>query len=120
MLTWRLPVEGTSPVATLCHTASDAGLPVHLSLLALQSNPVTVRPGCSVLVVENPQVLEAAVGRNWQWCVIAANGNPSMTVVTLVQQLVAAAAVVRYHGDFDSPGIAICRRLSEIGAVPWE
>lgn len=120
VLTWRLPVEGSSPVATLCHTASDAGLPVHLSLLALQTHPVTVRSGCPVLVVENPQVLEAAVGNDSPWCVVAANGNPSTTVTTLVQQLVASGATVRYHGDFDSPGIAICRRMSEIGAVPWE
>jgi uncharacterized protein (TIGR02679 family) len=120
VLTWRLPAEGTSPVATLCHTASDAGLPVHLSLLALQSHPVVVRSSCPVLVVENPQVLEAAVGLDWPWCVIAANGNPSTTVVTLVQQLVDSGASVRYHGDFDSPGIAICRRMAAIGAIPWE
>ncbi len=120
VLTWRLPVEGTSPVAKLCHTASDAGLPVHLSLIALQTHPVAVLPGCPVLVVENPQVLEAAVVRDAPWCVIAANGNPSTTVTTLVQQLVASGANVRYHGDFDSPGIAICRRMSDIGAAPWE
>ena len=71
-------------------------------------------------MVENPQVLEAAVGLDWPWCVIAANGNPSTTVVTLVQQLVASGASVRYHGDFDSPGIAICRRMAAIGAIPWE
>jgi uncharacterized protein (TIGR02679 family) len=26
---------------------------------------------------------------------------------------------VRYHGDFDWPGIAIARRVFERGAVPW-
>jgi uncharacterized protein (TIGR02679 family) len=30
-----------------------------------------------------------------------------------------ARATVRYHGDFDWPGIAIARRIFDRGAHPW-
>lgn len=50
---------------------------------------------------------------------ISSNGNPSTAVTTLLRQLQQAEASLWYHGDFDSPGIAICRRMHEFGCSPW-
>ena len=50
---------------------------------------------------------------------MCANGNPSATVQLLARQLVAGGVEVRYHGDFDAAGIAMCARMQAVGAMPW-
>jgi hypothetical protein len=42
------------------------------------------------------------------------SGNPSAA-----GSLLLGRTVVRYHGDFDWPGIAIARRIIGQGAQPW-
>ena len=63
---------------------------------------------------ENPQVLQrraaAGVGRP----LACTSGNPAAA-----GSLLLGRAVVRYHGDFDWPGIAIARRIIGQGAQPW-
>ena len=117
-LTWQLPVSGDSPLDRQIRAASEGSLPLHLSLLALRRHPVAVAGGTTVLVVENPRLVEAAVERGVRGSVIAANGNPSNAVTTLLGQLWSCGAVVRYHGDFDAAGIAMTHRLHEAGAIP--
>ena len=99
--------------------ATAAGLPVHVSLFALQMHALTVPAGTPVLVVENPRMAEAAAERRVPGCVVAGNGNPSTAVTTLLAQMRDAGAELWYHGDFDAPGIAICRRMRELGCKPW-
>lgn len=118
-LTWAIPLAGDSPVDLAVRAATSGGLPLHISLLALLRHPLRVPPGTSVLVVENPRLVEAAAERGLSCCVVATNGNPTTTVTTLIQQLLEPGARVGYHGDFDAPGIAICRRMHELGCVPW-
>ena len=118
-LVWSLPVDGNSPLDLHIRFAIHAGLPVHLSLFALRRHPVSVDAGTPVLVVENPRLVEAAAERSLPACVVSSNGNPSTAVTTLLRQLQQAEASLWYHGDFDSPGIAICRRMHEFGCSPW-
>ena len=118
-LTWALPVVGSSPLNELIRAASAGALPLHVSLMALQCHPVSVPRGARVLVVENPRLVEAAAERNLAGCVVASNGNPSTAVTTLLRQLQRSGASIGYHGDFDAPGIAICRRMRELGCIPW-
>lgn len=118
-LIWNLPVTGASPLDEQIRAANAGSLPVHLSLLALQRHPVSAIDRTLVLMVENPRVLEAAVERRAPFAVVAANGNPSTAVTTLVAQLMRGGLTVHYHGDFDAAGIGICRRMAEIGCVPW-
>ncbi len=118
-LVWWLPVDGASPLDLHIRFALHAGLPLHLSLFALRRHPISVDAGTPVLVVENPRLVEAAAERSLPACVISSNGDPSTAVTTLLRQLQQAHASLWYHGDFDSPGIAICRRMHEFGCSPW-
>ena len=118
-LTWAIPVTGESPLDDAIRAASGGGLPLHVSLLAMLRHPLTAPTGTPVLVVENPRLVEAAAERGLGCCVIAANGNPTTAVTTLLQQLRGSGARLWYHGDFDAAGIAICRRMHDLGCRPW-
>lgn len=118
-LTWALPIVGSSALDEQIRIASAEALPLHISLMALQCHPVSVPRGAPVLVVENPRLVEAAAERNLARCIVASNGNPSTAVSTLLRQLQESGASIWYHGDFDAPGIAMCRRMHESGCTPW-
>lgn len=118
-LAWAIPVTGNSPADRAIRAATDGGLPLHVSLLAMLRHPLQVPAGTPVLVVENPRLVEAAAERELDFCAIATNGNPTTAVTTLLQQLQESGARLWYHGDFDAAGIAICRRMHDIGCRPW-
>lgn len=119
VLAWSLPVAGGSFLDKQIRSASAGGLPLHISLFALQKHPVTVPQDARILVVENPRLVEAAAERELPSCVITTNGNPTTSVKTLLEQLRESGASVWFHGDFDSWGIGICRRMYEDGTTPW-
>ncbi len=119
VLTWYLLAVGGTVLDEQTRSASAGGLPLHISLFALQRYPITVPQGTQVLVVENPRLVEAAAERRLSSCVITSNGNPSTAVTTLLQQLRESGASIWYHGDFDAAGLGICRRMYERGATPW-
>ena len=112
VLTWNLPGE-------LGQRATELGFPLHLSQLALRTCPVTAPANADVLVVENPRVVEAAAQMRSPLTVVSTNGNPSGAVRLLLDQLLAAGCIVRYHGDFDAAGLAICARMARLGLRPW-
>ena len=118
-LVWRVPATGDSALAGLLRGAARGGLPLHVSLLALRRDPVVVPAGTQVLAVENPRLVEAAAERSLECCVVSTNGNPTTAVTTLVQQMRESGACLWYHGDFDASGIAICRRMHDLGCRPW-
>lgn len=118
-LAWAIPAEGDSPLDLAVRAASGGGLPLHVSLIAMLRYPLRVPFGTQVLVVENPRLVEAAAERGMGCCVAATNGNPTTAVTTLVRQLQESGARLWYHGDFDAAGIAICRRMRELGCEPW-
>ncbi|MDE0269280.1 MAG: TIGR02679 family protein [Acidimicrobiaceae bacterium] len=120
VLTWAIPASGSSALAKQIRTALQGMLPVHLNLMSLLKYPVTVPQGTAVLVVENPRMVEAAAERNLPSCVVSSNGNPTTAVTTLLRQLQDSGASLWYHGDFDAAGIAICRRMHELGCIPWK
>lgn len=119
VLTWSLPAVGVSALDDQTRSASVGGLPLHMSLFALQRYPVTVPQQTPILVVENPRLVEAAAERRLPGCVISSNGNPSTAVTTLLRQLRESGALIWYHGDFDSWGIESCHRMHQSGATPW-
>ncbi len=119
VLTWHLPAAGGTVLGELTRSASAGGLPLHISLFALQRYPITVPQQTQVLVVENPRLVEAAAERRLPSCVITSNGNPTKAVMTLLQQLRESGASIWYHGDFDAAGIDICSRMYKGGATPW-
>ena len=122
VLTWSLPVPaaGGSFLDEQIRSATAGGLPLHISLFALQKYRITVPQDMRVLVVENPRLVEAAAERGMPSCVITTNGDPTTAVKTLLQQLRESGASISYHGDFDSWGIKSCSRMCEHhGAEPW-
>lgn len=119
VLTWSLPVVGGSVLDEQNQSASAGGLPLHISLFALQRYPITVPRQSRILVVENPRLVEAAAERRLPSCVITSNGNPSTAVTTLLKQLQESGALISYHGDFDTAGIGMCRRMYERDVTPW-
>lgn len=118
-LTWRLPAHGEGPIAQQIRDANIGQVPLHLSLYAIRRFPVVVPAATPVFVVENPRIVEAAAEQRVPACVVAGNGNPSTAVTTLLGQLRGAGARLLYHGDFDTPGIAICSRMHQAGLEPW-
>ena len=118
-LSWGLRSLGSSPLATMLDCAADGGLPLHLSLRLLREHHIVVPAGTPILVVENPSVVEAAMGNRVPFGLVCTNGNPSTVVAELIGQLVSSGAALSYHGDFDAAGIAICRRMYERGCDPW-
>ena len=118
-LAWAIPVTGDSPIDLAIRASTGDGLPLHVSLLAMLRHPLKVPAGAPVLMVENPRLVEAAAERGLGCCVVATNGNPTTAVTTLVPQLRESGARLWYHGDFDAAGIAICRRMHDLGCRPW-
>lgn len=116
-LTLGLRARGDAPVAARLALAADAGDPVHLTAWDLRRTVLAVPP--LVLVCENPRVLEAAAERyGGRVAVVCTSGQPALVVLDVLRAL--AGAELRYHGDFDWPGVAIANRLvAEAGVRPW-
>lgn len=119
VLTWGLPLLGDSPVAVAARAMTAAGLPLHLSAAAVRRAPPRVAPGTAVLVVENPRLVEAAAERNIPAGMLCTNGNATTASPEAVRALHRAGARLRYHGDFDCPGLAMAARMAGLGCVPF-
>ena len=121
-LTWGLRPGGDAPIARRLNAAAQSGDPVHLTAWDLRRLPTWGdQSGRTVLVCENPRVLEAVAERaTSRWPVVCTSGEPNTVVAGVLSGLVTGGATLRYHGDFDWPGLAIASRVVErFGAVPW-
>lgn len=119
VLTWRLPLDPTCRLAALTGQATALAIPFHLTQFALRRHPVRFRAGTVIVVVENPRIVEAAAQSDAAISVVATNGNPSGAVRLLLGQLLEGGATLRYHGDFDAAGLAMCARMADAGLLPW-
>src|SRR6185437_13274024 len=99
------------------------GEPAYASLrLLMRSPPRWEVSGRDVFVCENPNLLAIAATALGERCapLVCTNGMPAAAQRTLLQQLTSAGAKLRYHGDFDWPGITIGNYvIRECGATPW-
>jgi uncharacterized protein (TIGR02679 family) len=93
---------------------ADLGLITHLTVHELQRAQTLTSPSELVHACENPQVLQQLAAAGVDRPVICTSGNPAAAGSLLVDRV-----TVRYHGDFDWPGIAIARRIIARGATPW-
>jgi uncharacterized protein (TIGR02679 family) len=114
VITWALRPPGDDRWSAMMRERADLGLITHLTVHELHRSADLARPGEVIHACENPQVLQglaaAGVGRP----VACMSGNPAAAGIALL-----ARSTVRYHGDFDWPGIAIARRVFGLGAQPW-
>jgi hypothetical protein len=83
----------------------------HLTMRDLRRIEWRLAPATTVFVCENPRVVEAAVDAGCQRPLVCTSGNPSTTVLALLDALTAAGARLKYRGDFDWPGVAMASRL---------
>ena len=99
------------------------GEPAYLSLRSLLRSPPqwNVR-GRMVYVCENPNLLAIAADHLGASCapLVCTEGMPAAAQRTVLTQLAEAGAALRYHGDFDWPGLRIGNHvMREHGARPW-
>lgn len=99
------------------------GEPAYASLrLLLRAPPRWDAAGRTVFVCENPNLLAIAADRWSAECapLICTDGMPAAAQRCLLSQLARAGARLRYHGDFDWPGVRIGNHvMREHGAEPW-
>jgi uncharacterized protein (TIGR02679 family) len=97
---------------------SDAGWETHLDGRDLHR--IELRPAAEVFVCENPRVLEAAGEQGSGRAVVCTQGQPAVVVLRLLAMMADTGATLRYHGDFDWPGLTIANTLiTGHGCTPW-
>lgn len=120
VLVWNLRPPGEHPWAAMMNSRADLHLVTHLTVAELAAVDVPlVESGTVVWCCENPQVMQAAARERSAGTLVCLSGNPSSAGVTLLKHLQRGGAVMRYHGDFDWPGVAIAARIYRAGAAPW-
>ncbi len=114
-----LRAGGDTPAARRLRLAADAGDPMHITPRDLRTLELAAHG--DVLVCENPRVLEAMAERvGGSIPTVCTAGQPALIVLDVLHQVARSGATLRYHGDFDWPGLAIANRLvAEVGVVPW-
>ena len=99
------------------------GEPAYASLRSLlRSPPRWDAAGRTVFVCENPNLLAIAADQWGAGCapLVCTDGMPAAAQRCLLSQLAQAGARLRYHGDFDWPGLRIGNHvMREHGAEPW-
>lgn len=122
-LAFNLAAEPDTPAGAITHSARQAAEPLHLSLrLLLRAPPRWRVRGQPVFVCENANLLAIAADRLGSSCaaLVCTDGMPAASQRTLLHQLADQGAELRYHGDFDWPGLRIGNFiLRSFGAVPW-
>ena len=99
---------------------SQAGWESHLTARDLRRIELRPPGDRDVFVCENPRVLEAAVDQAPSCVMVCTQGQPAVVVLALVRALADQGATLRYHGDFDWPGITIANAMiGSHGCLPW-
>ena len=100
--------------------AADSGDPIHVTWWDLRRG-LQMAPGQEVFVCENPRVLEAIAERALDGiAVVCTSGRSTLVVLEVLRRLSGSGAHLRYHGDFDWPGIAMTNQLIAMFDVqPW-
>lgn len=101
--------------------AAALGVPFYVTLQQLVAMPVEFG-ALEVHVCENPGVLRAAAGSLGASCrpLACTEGRPSTAFHRLAAAITASGGRLRYHGDFDWPGISIATSvMTRHDAAPW-
>jgi len=117
VLTAGLRTSGESWLAE----RTQAGWESHLTIRDLRRADVRAPDDGVVHVCENPRVLEAAVDAGSRRALVCSQGQPAVVVTTLLGLLAQGGSELRYHGDFDWPGITIANLM--VGGHqcrPWQ
>jgi uncharacterized protein (TIGR02679 family) len=122
-LVLNLRLENNTPTGRLLHIAAQAGLPVHISTMALQTiDWENCNAPESVFICENPAIISMAARQHGNKCrpLICTDGEPKTAVWRLLRHLRQKGTALCYHGDFDWGGIGIASRvIASLDARPW-
>ena len=117
-----LRARGSSFTAQALRLHADAREPYRLSTRQLLRESFDWDVPSRVFVCENPAIVATAAGCHETACapLICVEGQPTTAARLLMSQLAEAGAELRYHGDFDWPGVTIANYvMREHGALPW-
>lgn len=115
VMTWSLRPPGNDDWSAMMRTRADIGLVTHLTLRELASfSGALTESDAIVSGCENPQVLQSIADSGIDCPVVCFSGSPSNAGSILADRI-----RLRYHGDFDWPGIAITGRMISGGAESW-
>lgn len=120
VLVLNLPATGQG-LGQWLTDAARYGTPFHITLHQLITLPIIVALPM-VYICENPAVLRRAAGELGASSppLICAEGRPSTAFHRLARLIVEAGGTLRYHGDFDWPGIDMTNQLhTRYQAEPW-
>ena len=120
VLVLNLPAAGAGLAEWLAGAARH-GVPFYVTLHQLMTFPLTI-PSPVVHVCENPAVLRHAAAELGAGSapLLCTEGRPSMAFHQLADAVVSSGGELRYHGDFDWPGLAIASAvMRRHGAKPW-
>lgn len=99
------------------------GNPQYASLRLLARRPLNwMVGGRYILVCENPNLVAILADRLGTSCppVVCVDGYLGAAQRAILKQLQASGARLRYHGDYDWPGISIANNvIAKYGAVSW-
>jgi uncharacterized protein (TIGR02679 family) len=121
VLVLNLPAEG-SALGEWLTSASTHGTPFYITLHQLVSMPLAIRPGVLVHACENPAVLRRAAADLGPAAqpLICTEGQPSTAFHRLAAAITSVDGALRYHGDFDWPGVGIAAGIIDRHhATPW-
>ncbi|WP_410666192.1 TIGR02679 family protein [Amycolatopsis sp. lyj-84] len=121
VMAWSVRPPGEHLWARSMRDRADLGLVSHVTLQEWHAaaDRLWAAPGEQVFACENPQVLQAAARADVKTPLLCTSGNPATVALRVIDCLIAGGAVVRYHGDFDTAGVRIAKRLFERGVRPW-
>ena len=122
VLVLGLPAAASGMLGSWLHEAASHGVPFRVTLHQLQLSPLDIGEAQPVHVCENPAVLRVAAERLGPASLplVCTEGRPSVACNRLLDTLAAFRCSLRYHGDFDWPGLRIAADvLSRPGAGPW-
>jgi uncharacterized protein (TIGR02679 family) len=120
VLVLNMPAEGRG-LAEWLAGAARLGVPFYITLQQLMTLPLQVN-GALVHVCENPAVLRRATTELGAASapLMCTEGQPSTAFHQLAGAVVAGGGELRYHGDFDWPGLAIASSvMRRHRARPW-
>jgi uncharacterized protein (TIGR02679 family) len=120
VLTYRLMPLGDDRPSRLLRERSLAMAETHLTMRDLRRIEWRLAPATEIFVCENPRVVETAMDAACQQPLVCTSGNPTTSVLALLDALTSAGAQLAYRGDFDWPGVAMANRIiRRYDARPW-
>jgi uncharacterized protein (TIGR02679 family) len=120
VLVLNMPAEGRG-LAEWLTGAARLGVPFYITLHQLMTLPLAI-PAALVHICENPAVLRRAAAELGAGSrpLLCTEGRPSTAFQQLAGMVVSGGGELRYHGDFDWPGLAIAGSvMRRHGARPW-